>query len=335
MFGASVGPKSRLALGGPPVRLLWVIGAPPISTASSAVGLDRACERLLAAVTDLEMAGRLEMELFIAPTAQTLRLALDEAGWDVIHFSGWFAADAATGHGGLSLTGVNGDPECLPVTALLNAVIPRPRPLELASGLPAPRCAGRLESACSRIRRRIRCAHPAAQRFFYPGPVFAFPLLNAGLITFQRPTFRLLAAEAKVVQQAGHVTAVVLNTATPVNNRCHPARGPQLRAKAVDHRSLHQFLDDPLSLRSAQRWRSAWRRANLQRLIAAALPRIAPAHHRTGGTVGQPADLAQRVTLIQQSQRLAAPCFDQLCRSPRSRHDIAPQRYVRPLLHYL
>jgi hypothetical protein len=51
---------------------------------------------------------------------------------------------------------------------------------------------------------------------------------------------------------------------------------------------------------------------------------IAPAHHGAGRAVGHAADISQRVTLIQQAQRLTAPRLDQLCRSALSWHTHAP-----------
>lgn len=176
--------------------------------------------------------------------------------------------------------------------------------------------------------------HPIA-RLFFPGPDLTLLLFNPGLVALKRPAPGLLAAEAKFVQRTGGVTAVVLNAAALMNQRRHAARCPQLRGKAIGHRALHQSLDSPLSLRRAQCWGAAPCGANLQCLVTATRSRISPAHHRAGGAAGQVTDFSERITLIQQSQRLVTPCFDQLRRSPRSRHARAPLWLERFLLYYL
>jgi hypothetical protein len=160
-------------------------------------------------------------------------------------------------------------------------------------------------------------------------------LFDPGLVSLQRPTFRLLAAEPELVQQASGVTAMVLNVTALMNQRRHAARGPQLRGKAVGHRAFQQSFDDALSLRFTQRWWSTWRRTNLQGVITATAACIPPAHHRAGSAVRHATDLTQRVALIQQSQRLPTPCLDQFRRSPGSRHASAPLRQEQLLLHYL
>ncbi len=178
------------------------------------------------------------------------------------------------------------------------------------------------------------CA-PNRAAFFYPRPVFALPLFNAGFIALQRPALGLLAAETKLMQQAGDVTAVVLNLATLSNDQCHPSGGPQLGGKAVGDRPLHQALDDALALRVVQLRRPPRRRAHLQRLTATISPCIAPTHDGAGRAVGHATDFSQRVTLIQQAQRLAAPRFDHVRRSSWSCHARTPSWDRRALLHYL
>ena len=176
---------------------------------------------------------------------------------------------------------------------------------------------------------------PSHAAFFYPRPVPTLPLLDALLIALHGAPLGLLAAEAQIMQKSGNMATVETDPERLVDDTGDPAGGPQLRLKAVRDRAAQQLPDKLTTLAVAEcRW-STGRHAHLQTLLPVLRQRITPTHDRTGRTPSHAPGLSERITLVEQPQRLTAPRLNHFCRSLGSCHRWAPREVTESLLHYL
>src|SRR5487761_549219 len=92
----------------------------------------------------------------------------------------------------------------------------------------------------SPIRRQIRCGHPAAQRFFYPGPDFSFPARDFIIILLPRTPFGFLGTPFQAVHQPTDMGAVIADSELPPDYLSNADRGPEIRPVAMRDRSLQE-----------------------------------------------------------------------------------------------
>ena len=181
---------------------------------------------------------------------------------------------------------------------------------------------------------KTMCA-PSRVAFFYLRPSFPLPLFDLFLVALQSAALRLLATEPELVQQAGNMTTMELHSTVLLDEDGDAPGRPQLGAEVVGDGPFEQQLHHVFTLRGRQgRWPTGGE-ANLQRLFPTTLQGIAPTHHRTRGAADHASYLVEGITLLEQTQRLTAPCFDQFSRTLGSRHRRAPVGGSRSLLHYL
>ena len=166
------------------------------------------------------------------------------------------------------------------------------------------------ESKGSPIRRQTLGRHPAAQRFFYPRPVFLLPAHDGLLVPLQGTSIRFLRAPVQTMHQASHVIAVVLDSELAPDQFRNAGGGPEIRSIAVHHRPLQKKVDQAPSMPQIQLQRSSWGGAYAQCLGSAPPSSIAPAHHRTWIAANAPSHFVERATGIQQRQGSPAPIFE-------------------------
>ena len=186
-------------------------------------------------------------------------------------------------------------------------------------------------SGGSPTRRRRRCGHPAAQRFFYPRPRSALPPFDGLVVPLQRPTLRLLVAPAELMHQSTDMIAVVADPELAPDQTRDAIACPQVRGVAVGDRTLQQQPKEAFLLNGSQPGRSPRRRPDFEHLLSNPVSRVAPSHDGARLAVYPARDFVERQTFIEQCQ----------CPSPASGQDlggslgshISPPK--NPLLHYL
>src|SRR5207249_8383147 len=80
----------------------------------------------------------------------------------------------------------------------------------------------------SPIRRQIRCGRPAAQRFFYPGPLLFLPALDLCIFPLQGAPLGFLRTPFQAVHQPTDMIAVIADSELPLNHLGNAGRGPQI-----------------------------------------------------------------------------------------------------------
>ncbi len=195
----------------------------------------------------------------------------------------------------------------------------------------APRSFAPWESGGSPTRRRRRCGHPAAQRFFYTRPVPALPAIDDFVVPLQRPTLRLLVAPAELMHQSTDMIAVVADAELAPNQSCDAIARPQVRAVAVDDRPLQQQPKQAFLLSGSQSGRPPGRRPDFEDLLSHPISRIAPSHDGAGLAVYPARDFVKRQAGIEQCQCPSSASGQNLGGSlgPHTSHP------KNPLLHYL
>src|SRR5208283_1496576 len=161
---------------------------------------------------------------------------------------------------------------------------------------------------------------PAAQRFFYPGPVPLFPAFDFSFILLQRASLGFLRGPFQAVHQATYVGAVISDSELPLDYLSNADRSPEIRPVTLRDRSLKQETHQASSLRRVQLPRTAWRETHPQCFRSATPSGIPPAHHRTRIASDAPSHFIERVTVIQQRQSSPAPVFQQIGAPLRSGH---------------
>jgi len=120
------------------------------------------------------------------------------------------------------------------------------------------------------------------------------------------------------------MTTMELHSTVLLDEDGYAPRRPQLGAEVVGHGPFEQQPHDLFTLCSRQSRRPPGREANLQRLLSTALQSISPTHHRARGATDHASHLVEGITLLEQTQGLAAASFDQFSRTLGSRHGRAP-----------
>src|SRR5439155_94350 len=177
------------------------------------------------------------------------------------------------------------------------------------------------EQAKSRFRPQKLCGRPAAQRFFYPGPVL-LPALDGPFVPLQSSAFGLLRGPVEAMQEFSGGVVMAGYVESLLNHLRHSLRCPQFRAVAIGNGPAKQDPDQPLLLAWGESSRTTWRESHLEGIRAASSPRIPPAHHGTGGAPDTPSNFVQGQVLAKEFQRTSASIRKQLGRTLRSHWDL-------------
>lgn len=104
---------------------------------------------------------------------------------------------------------------------------------------------------------------------------------------------------AELMQQFGDVIAMVDHAEVAFDDGRDPLRGPQVRPVAVGERALGEESDQADLLSRGQPRGTPRTRLGLQRVRAAASPRVAPAQHAARMTPEASPDLVQGQAVFQ------------------------------------